>query len=267
MNPAPPIPQPGSIARAPATPAGFPWSRGLIAGALALTLLQAGVFVWLVRIPGAARVTPGNQRTGETTIDPTSVTLLAIDGLREEAGWLPNPRQFLNRQPGGGNRRTSPPVPIELATPSRSGPGQFLAAAAAPPPAAPAIPRPEFRPPAMDPPRPSSPATQSLALADPQLTITGGLRDRALLRPIILPSWTGPESLGITRVEVSVNVDGEVVLARVVESSGVKAADQLFLAACRTSRFVAAGKLPAGQEFNELARGRISLRWPAPPAP
>ena len=66
---------------------------------------------------------------------------------------------------------------------------------------------------------------------------------------------------------MSVNADGEVLLARVTGSCGVKAADYAALAAIRTARFAASPKTKAvvNQEFNAnlLVRSTVVIRWHA----
>ena len=245
------------------------WPRGLIAGAVGLTLLQAAIFAWLARIPEPLRgFIPISPTNAAARSNPAMVSLLAYDGLRDAQSWLPNPRPFLTS-------RTSPNASAALRAPARwevaAAPAarlpQFLPLSAAPPPISPAIPRPEARPPEFKAPPPEAPATAPLALNSLQITVGGTLKERGLAEPLSLVPWAGNESLGVSRVDLSVNADGEVVLARLVESCGVKAADLQFLTACRAARFVPLGPARPGLEFSKLIRGYIQVRWPAPPSP
>lgn len=252
----------------PATPsrsgAGSPWSRGLVAGALAVTLVQALVFAWLARIPDPQRVpAEWRQRAGGSV--GKRAMLLAVDGLREEQSWLPNPRPLVHPQRTATLQRPIRPAQMELVPPERYRPAQYLSPEAAPTPVPPAIPRPELPASDLTPPRPASPPTQTLALTRPEVVVTGALRARGLRRPVVVAPWKGSDPLGVTRVEVSVNPDGEVVLARVVEGCGVKAADLQFLAACRSARFAPRVGAVGASEFNQLERGQLAVRWAVVP--
>ena len=80
----------------------------------------------------------------------------------EEAGWLPNPRQFLNPH---ANRRPTPsrhPVEMELAVVTKRGPDKYLSMTSAPAPVPPTIPLPEFRLQTVEPLRSASPPTKPL---------------------------------------------------------------------------------------------------------
>lgn len=244
------------------------WTRGLVLGALGLTVLQAGVFGWLARIPDdlmapMEKVILPKPRAASAA--EKGLMILAMDGLRDEQAWLPNPRPMVSPSPSVGMTRSNRPSQMELVRSAKFRAQPFLSASSAPAPQAPAILRPEMRPPDPATPRPESPPTQLLGLTNSQMTLTDALQRRGLMRPIVVTPWKGPESLGVSWVEVAVNADGEVVLARIVESCGVKAADLQFLAACRSLRFSPQGRLPAGPEFGQLQRGRIVLRWAAPP--
>lgn len=238
------------------------WPRPLMAGAVGLTLLQLAAFIWLARIPDAFRGPP----PGPPQTPPRSARiLLAVDGLQEAQSWLPDPRPFLSQPPGAPAPSSLRPIRIDLTASSPLQASRFLPIDAAPAPISPIIPRPPLRAADLELPRPSSPPTQPLALTSPQISISGALQARPLKRPITVPPWNGPEALGVTRVELSVNTDGEVVLARIVESCGVKAADLQVLEACRAARFARSGPVPPGQEFVGLTRGRIAHRWPTQP--
>ncbi len=245
------------------------WPRGLIAGAVGLTLLQAAIFAWLARIPEPLRgFIPISPTNAAARTRPAMASLLAYDGLREVQSWLPNPRPFLTSRTSP-NAGASPREPArwEVAAAPAVRPPHFLPLSAAPPPLSPAIPRPEPRPPEFKAPPPEAPATAPLALDTLQITVGGALKERRLAEPLTLVPWAGHESLGVSRVDLSVNADGEVVLARLVESCGLKAADLQFLTACRAARFVPEGPARPGLEFSKLSRGYIQVRWPAPPSP
>lgn len=238
-------------------------SRGLLAGALGLTLLQAAVFGWLVRIPAPLFRAPGPD-SGRRPSGGDLAMVLAVDGLRDAQGWLSNPHPLISPPNQMTSRRASNPSQMELAPPGQSRSPVFLAATSAPAPLAAVIVRPPARPVDAVAPRPTSPPTQKMALTNSQVTVTGELQGRALVRPMVVGPWKGTDPLGVSRVEVSVNADGEVVLARIVESCGVKAADLQFLAACRSIRFLPLGKPALGQELGQLQRGLVILRWASP---
>jgi len=238
------------------------WPRPLIAGAVGLTVLQVAAFIWLARMPDTfLKPLP----TPPQSPLPAARILLAVDGLQEAQSWLPDPRPFLSQPPGAPNPSSLRPIRIDLTASSPLQASRFLPIDAAPAPISPVIPRPPLRAADLELPRPPSPPTQPLALTSPQISISGALQARPLKRPITVSPWTGPEALGVTRVELSVNTDGEVVLARIVESCGVKAADLQVLEACRSARFARSEPVPPGQEFLALTRGRIAHRWPTQP--
>lgn len=241
---------------------GTRWPRPLIAGAVGLTVLQTAAFIWLARLPDASRAP--SPAPAQTSLQAARI-LLAVDGLQEAQSWLPDPRPFLSQPPGAPAPSSLRPIRIDLTASSPLQASRFLPIDAAPPPISPVIPRPPLRAADLELPRPPSPPTQPLALTSPQISISGALQTRPLKRPITVPPWNGPEALGVTRVEVSVNTDGEVVLARIVESCGVKAADLQVLEACRAARFARSAPVPPGQEFLALTRGRIAHRWPTQP--
>ncbi len=254
--------------RRPPVPAHPLWSRGLVASAVGLTILQGAVFAWLARIPEPLNVPMRSSPPVRPAVSARlggGAMILAIDGLREEQNWLPNPRPMISSPPRSSLARTARPALMELTPPGKPRSQQFLPSVAAPAPSAPVIPRPETGPTDLTTPRPESPPTQVLALTHSEVSFAGALLNRAQVRPIALAPWKGPESLGVSRVEVSINPDGEVVLARVVESCGVKAADLQFLAACRAIRFAPLSKIPAGPSSEQLQHGRIVVRWAAPP--
>ena len=260
MNPHPPSDRtPGPVATVPSAGG---WPRSLVASAVFLTLAQVVMFIWLARIPGPfVDPTPPSSRAASRS----APIILAVNGLREAQGWLPNPRGIYSPAPGSVTPGLSTrAVRIDVETSGIARPPEYLPLEAAPAPVSPVIQRPPFRPSDLEAPRPFAPVTGPLALAHAEITISGPLQSRPVLRPITPMSWQGPEPLGVTRVEISVNADGEVVLARVLESCGVKAADLQFLAACRAARFVPAGRVRPGQEFSGLVRARVTHRWPAP---
>ena len=235
------------------------WARGIFFGTLLLTLVQAAIFGWLVKVPVSL---DGSLPRASPVPDRRPPMTLGIGGVRDGYAWLPNPRPFLVQSPVPGGLSSLRTARIDLTPASPLQSSRFLSFDATPPPVAPLIPSPATPPLPIEVPRPYSPQTQRLALTQAEISVSGRLESRPLARPIPVPSWSGAEPLGLTRVEISVNSDGEVVLARVIESCGVKAADQLFLNACRLARFTVLGRVPPGEEFTALTRGRVTLRWP-----
>ena len=234
------------------------WSREVILWTVALIGAQAFFFFGFARSPQLYPV-PANP----ATITPP--LHLALDGIPD--GWLPDPRSFLGLRPTGlsatGTRTARP----QLFAPEPRSAARSLSVQLAPALPWPVVPAPSARPVAVEPPRPASPATKPLALTEPQTLLSPNLRERTLTRPLEVAPWTGPEPLGVTRVDVAVNGDGEVILARVVDGCGVPAADARVLAAIWAARFSAGARPRPGQEFavETLLRGRISWRWPGYP--
>lgn len=94
-------------------------------------------------------------------------------------------------------------------------------------------------------------------------SIEGGQLGRRLVLPISPIDWNGLEPLPPTVTEIIVNAAGRVISARVIESSGNKAADALAHDASFKPRFLplpgvkaSSLNLPANLEW-----GRIRFRW------
>ncbi len=244
--------------------------RRLGLGTLALSAAQLAAFWWFAQTPPAPpRPSRGSGATVPTA--PTDRIWLAVDGLREAHQWVPKPRRFLEN-----NLSVSASSPVrkprrDQTKPSWSTPPKFLPSDATPAPAVLLIPRPLAEPIDREAPPPATPATSPLTLTQNLVVVVGPLRARGFTRPPVIPPWSGPEAIGATRIDVSVNADGEILLARVSGSSGAKAADDAGLAAVRSARFGSIAQPPPllAQTFdaNTLVRGTIIIRWQANPAP
>lgn len=98
--------------------------------------------------------------------------------------------------------------------------------------------------------------TNTVVTADPSLA------GRSLREMVAVVPPSG-EVLPAAVVEVAVNPWGQVVVARLVDSSGSPAADRLALSAARSARFDAlSGRLKSeGSVFTELQWGRLTFNW------
>lgn len=94
-------------------------------------------------------------------------------------------------------------------------------------------------------------------------SIQGGLQDRQLTLPVPPIDWHGLEPLLPTVTEIVVNAAGRVLSARVIESSGNKAADALARDASFKLRFqpLPGIKAPDINAPANLGWGRIRFRW------
>ncbi len=113
--------------------------------------------------------------------------------------------------------------------------------------------------------RPPAPVGSTLPLVADRTTVgaEGGLASRAWDKAPEIGPWDGVELLGSTRLEVLVNPQGWVVLARIVESSGLRAADDTARRALSEARFrplAGAAKRP-GFAPDELTAGFVTVRW------
>ncbi len=104
-------------------------------------------------------------------------------------------------------------------------------------------------------------ATQTLA------AVAGSLSSRAWERPPQLGSWSGPDLLGSTRIDVWVNQQGWVVAAQVGESSGLRAADETARQALLDARFLAVPGASRRVDFapGSLTAGAVIVQWHTQP--
>ena len=238
--------------------------RGLLVSTLLLSVVQAAAFWWFARAPihplvgvGSIPGRPGSPLNGRT--------ILALEGVHDASQWVPNPRRFLSPDssvlPTQGTRNAR----REQAKPNWATPPRYLPLEAIPPSATVPIPTPAGEPIHRDAPHPPSPATRPLALQQSGVWVQGPLQSRGFVRAPELRPWTGPEAIGTTRVDISVNADGEILLARVTDSCGVKAADEMALTTLRAARFAVEPKKKTNlnDQFNAnaLVRGTVVVRW------
>lgn len=78
------------------------------------------------------------------------------------------------------------------------------------------------------------------------------------IEPLVAPSITHSNILSETVVQITVDRSGQVFSAVVLESSGLRSADQLALALARSARFRVTH---SGGEAEEWARGRLIFEW------
>ncbi len=257
-TPSPPLPPLPKVARPSISP------RGLLVGTVLLSGLQAAAFWWFT----GASVRPIGG-AGGTHLPPNfplnGRTILALEGVHDASQWVPNPRRFLSAdssvQPTRGTRN----LRRDQTKPNWATAPRYLPLEAIPPSATVPIPTPAGEPIHRDAPHPPSPATRPLALQQSGIWVQGPLQSRGFVRAPELRSWTGPEAIGTTRVDISVNADGEILLARVSDSCGVKAADEMALTTLRAARFAVEPnkKTILSDQFNAnaLVRGTVMVRW------
>jgi hypothetical protein len=131
-----------------------------------------------------------------------------------------------------------------------------------------------LRQPAQSEPNPTLPNLPPLALLQDQsvLQLEDGLAQRRLLAPLQLKSWSNPDILTDTVVQVVVDAEGRPVSPTLLSGSGLAAADQYALDQARAARFEPLSRNPAEAAPNPMARlnwGKMIFRWhtlPAPPA-
>ena len=128
--------------------------------------------------------------------------------------------------------------------------------------------------PAPSEPDPTLPDLPPLALLQDQsvLQLEDGLAQRRLLTPLQLKSWSNPDILTDSIVQVVVDAEGRPVSPTLLSSSGSAAADQYALDQARAARFEPLSRNPAEAAPNPMARlkwGKMIFRWhtlPTPPA-
>lgn len=149
---------------------------------------------------------------------------------REPLRWLTNP-VVLNSV--AAKAPPTPPRPISAARPP--------------------VPTPEVRP---------------LVATQTTVQVSDNAATRAWLKPPALGPWEGSELPGTTRIEAAVNPQGWIVMARVTESSGVKAADEQARQAVKAALFKpepGAPRRPAIGSTN-VAWTTITINWTSQPA-
>jgi len=95
-----------------------------------------------------------------------------------------------------------------------------------------------------------------------EVRLEGGLAQRALLRPLAVPSWPHPEILTNTVVQVLVDANGDVQSQTLLATCGSKEADQAALKLAAGSQFQAIprnGAPPATS--SQITWGQLIFRW------
>ena len=101
-----------------------------------------------------------------------------------------------------------------------------------------------------------------------RVSLHGSLAGRVLLEPGKLTSWKVADILDVTVVEVGVTRAGDVLIARLVSSCGLAAADDAGLAWARQVRLVAVSDeaRDPGLIAADLAWGELVFHWHTEPA-
>ena len=126
--------------------------------------------------------------------------------------------------------------------------------------------------PAQPEPDPTLPDLPPLALLQDQsvLQLEGGLAQRRLLTPLQLKSWSNPDILTDSVVQVVVDAEGRPVSPTLLSGSGSAAADQYALDQARAARFEPLSRNPPEAVPNPMARlkwGKMIFRWHTLPTP
>jgi TonB family protein len=104
------------------------------------------------------------------------------------------------------------------------------------------------------------------------LELEDGLAERRLLTPLQLKSWSSPDILTNSVVQVVVDAEGRPVSVTLLSGSGSAAADQYALDQAEAARFKPVSRTPAETSPNPtapLSWGKMIFRWhtvPTPPA-
>ena len=101
-----------------------------------------------------------------------------------------------------------------------------------------------------DPPRPSSAGNFR---GHSVVRLEGDLAQRRLLTPLELRSWTNPDILTNSVVQVVVDAEGRPVSVTLLSGSGSQAADQYALEQARAARFEPLSRNPAGTALSPTA--------------
>lgn len=241
------------------------WSRNRWAAVVSgLALAQAALILGLTRWP----VLPVPPVPPTAHVRWVSVP---VSGLAEAALLLPEPLLFV-REDGrgfsGAAARSLPRNDYEVAE-FKATP-RWLEAGQTARPAGETLVRvlPELKPPV-----PPEPVLLAGGVASPlldpasQVTLRGPLARRPLVEPLLPPVWKSTEVLPASVVEVGVTGAGDVLMARLVSTSGLPAADEAALALARQARFlpVAADRRDPGLSAGEMMWGEIAFAWRTEP--
>jgi TonB family protein len=121
---------------------------------------------------------------------------------------------------------------------------------------------------------PTLPDLPPLSLLKDQsvVELEDGLAERRLLTPLQLKSWSSPDILTNSVVQVVVDAEGRPVSVTLLSGSGSAAADQYALDQAEAARFKPVSRTPAETSPNPtapLSWGKMIFRWhtvPTPPA-
>lgn len=91
--------------------------------------------------------------------------------------------------------------------------------------------------------------------------LSGGLAQRRLAEPLVMPSWPHPDILSNTVVQAVVDAAGWVISATVVQSSGSPQADQFALRQTLHARFEPAVAEAGAEGPRALTQGRLTFLW------
>ncbi len=113
--------------------------------------------------------------------------------------------------------------------------------------------------------RPTLPTRPTLPIVADRtaVAVEGPMAARAWDKAPEIGTWDGVELLGSTRVEILVNPQGWIHVARVVESSGLRAADEAARRAVLEARLRALPGAPRRPGFGpgDLTGGIVTVRW------
>jgi len=257
----------------PATAAARLWSPRRWGGmAVLVFVVQLGLIFWLgTRAPVRPRPAPGALTLHlaapasadlRALYDPTLFTLPHARGFSGPVGQsLPRPEFRPVEWPAPPNHLPLAVDRIGVAFPRLAETNYSIA---------PQLPtRPEAEPTLPSVPRVSLLRDHSL------LELEGDLAARHLVTPLQLKSWSSPDILANSVVQVIVDAQGRPVSATLLSGSGSPDADQYALDQAEAARFRPVSRTPAETSPNHsapLSWGQMIFRWhtvptPAPSAP
>jgi TonB family protein len=119
---------------------------------------------------------------------------------------------------------------------------------------------------------PTLPDLPPLSLLKDQsvLELEDGLAERRLLTPLQLKSWSSPDILTNSVVQVVVDAEGRPVSVTLLSGSGSADADQYALGQAKAARFKPVSRTPAETSPNPtapLSWGKMIFRWHTVPTP
>jgi TonB family protein len=230
------------------------WSKARwLTVVLVVTAVQAGLVLSLTRWPSLP--VPDARPNAR-------VRLLHEAGpvLGDAGALLPDPLLFIRGDPRGFSgvaARSLPRSDYEVA--EFTGTPRWLAldalarrAGQAPSPKAPAA----YRPPEINVAVSTGGAIAPLLEPASLVTLRGALAKRPLTEPLNPPVMKSPEVLPASVVEVAVTGAGEVLMARLVSSSGLPLADDTALELARRARFT-----PLGDDRRDPALAATEAQW------